>query len=381
MTRLSTPAREVPGEDPRPGRTPQSLTLHANRSSSWEDHEALVPAAERRYQLLLSALAERIWRLRFDHPLDPEAPLESLVGRMLREGRVVECNPLRTHATTDDEPCACRCVGMRLGDLVLGTQEEQRDVARGFIQRGFRLVDLESVEWDDFGNPVPVLTNLIGIFERGRLTGLWGAQRAAKPGVRLSHDPRRMSQHPSEFVVLMNREGVVTFMSPALEEALSSDPGTCGSRDFLAHVHPEDVSALQAALEEPWAAPGGATCLARIRLRTAQGDFKGHGAIVQPLHGLPGPPLTMVSLFVLSATEREQRARETAVRDASLCAINNILALISGHAQLALVGHDEDPVLRFTMETIREAAERASGTLTRLLPEDEGATGVHHRTA
>jgi hypothetical protein len=190
-----------------------------------------------------------------------------------------------------------------------------------------------------------------------------------------------MSQHPSEFVVLMDREGLVTFMSPALEEAFKADPGTREPCDFLANVHPEDLAALQATLEEPWATPGGATCLARVRLRTPQGDYKGHGAIVQALHGLPGPALTMVSLFVMSATEHEQRTRETAVRDASLCAINNILALISGHAQLALIGHEKDQALHFNMETIREAAERASGTLNRLLPEDEGTAGFHHRTA
>lgn len=381
MNITSSPAREELGEDPRPGRTHASFTRELHESPRGDEHASLLPAAEQRYRILLSALAERVWRLEFPRPLDPASAIESLVGRILREGRVSECNPPHAHATKSRGPCACSCIGMRLGDLVLGTHDEQRAIARRFIQDGFHTVDLESIEWDESGHPIGVSTNLIGIFERGRLTGVWGAQRASISGVRLSHNPRPMSQHASDLVVILAADGQLAFMSPALEDVLLPEPGTTRPRDFLGHVHPEDLAALQSALEEPWVAPESATCLARVRLRTSGSDARPYGAIVQPLQGLPGPALTMVSLFALSATEREERARESVARETSLCALNNILAVISGHAQLALLEPGTDHALRISMETIRDAAERASGTLTRLLPEDEYPITGHHRSA
>ena len=68
-------------------------------------------------------------------------------------------------------------VGVRFGQLKLASHPTNVQTMRKLISSGYRLLDLETEEFDANGHIKYLSTNLIGIIINNRLLRLWGVQR------------------------------------------------------------------------------------------------------------------------------------------------------------------------------------------------------------
>lgn len=334
--------------------------------------------AEHRYQLLLSTIAERVWRFALDPALPLDADPEVVATAILRRARLVECNPAWTHVSGHDDPCEIR--GLWLPDVLMGTYPEQMELLTEFVRSGLRLVDVRTTEWDRSGHSIGVLTNLVGIVENDRLSGLWGAQRPLTPGDELGRQPHVFSRGLSDNVTIADGDGVILFESPGMERVLGFDDGERKGADLFAHIATEDAPGLREVFAQVLLTPGSTGPLTVLRARHRDATWRSHAVVVSHLDGIPGPPL--LALSVLDVTAHTQptatacraghplddggAALSEAQVHAVVCELNNILTVIAGHAQLALQGCGRRSRLAGDLRTIDQAAARASGVVRAL---------------
>lgn len=113
------------------------------------------------------------------------------------------------------------------------------------------------------------------LIEKERLS----SQRAEAERERADAEARyRILADNSVDVVLHLRGSQIRWVSPSLEAAFGFPPERWIGSDFLSHIHPDDVDAIVAALQE--IAAEKAVVAPRFRVKTAHGDFHwvdGHG--------------------------------------------------------------------------------------------------------
>lgn len=343
-------------------RTPR-LSL-APRSGMALRHDT---AFDPRFGTLLGALSERAWRLELPQPLDLALPAESITRRLFREARLIECQS--AHSTQAPSPNSAPYLGMTLGELIVSSPAEHQEMAENFLAGGYRFMDQPSLEWDEQGRPLRVLTNLVGIVENDMMVGLWGVQRSATPGKPLSPTPRPLAQSQSSCVCITDALGTILFESPEMQQLLDSGKQPSQGLKLCDMVHPEDCGAMAAAFEANVREPGNPSYVAKVRLHHREGQWLPHAVLCQPMLEVPGPALISIGIRPLPTDEPRAPRRRKAAPKASarmrsqVCTLNNILALISGHAQLANMLEQVDPETQRHLEVIVEAAERASATL------------------
>lgn len=368
------------GGDGHPGWA-RTKTLHSEITSGVL-HEPAWQQAERRYQLLLTTIAERIWRFEIAPSIAIDGEPDVMATAMLRRARLVESNP--PYAQLEHGP-ACGCPGLWLSDVLLGSLAEQRATLRAFIEGHFRMVDVQTLEWDHRGRPVRVLTNMVGIVEEGRLVGLWGAQRALDREAQLDHAPRTMSREPSELVIITDAEGRILFESPAMERVLGRQDSVRKGTDLFAGIHPDDVVPLREVFAQASTDTGANAAVARVRFQHRSGVYLVRAAVVHHVTEVPGPPLLALSVFDLPSDPPVTVACSTGSSHEFLISLrrtvhqlNNLLTVITGHAQLALRRASKDESLAHDMHSIVDAARRASGVIDGLEPWREGSRTAAH---
>lgn len=370
----------------RPGWAPtlQSLSAAAHAPlTSTESHLPDWQQAEHRYQILLSTIAERVWRfsLRPALPLDCEP--EVVATAILRRARLVECNPAWTHVSGEEAPDDIS--GLWLPDVLMGTYPEQMELLCEFVRSGFRMVDVRTTEWDRTGRPIGVLTNLVGIIEDGRLSGLWGAQRPLAPDAALDRTPHVFSRGLSDHVTIIDREGRILFESPGMESVLGYGDGDRKGQDLFGHIAIEDTAGLREVFAQVLLTPGSTGPLTVVRARHREGTWRSHAIVVSHLDGIPGPPLLALSVLDVTAHARSEPAPVEAPAaaeavapswhdelQAKVCELNNVLTVISGHAQFGQQGGLRRSQITRHLKTIEQAAARASGVVRALA---EGRAG------
>lgn len=320
-----------------------------------------------RYRLLLAMLSERVWRMSFEEPIPIGGAPETIVQDILREARLVECTP--AHAQVIDAATTRRFMDMHLAELLVAPRVEQRAILQTFVESRFRITDAESYEWDEQNRPIRVLTNMVGIIEDGHLTGLWGAQRSGTTGRQLLPVPRRLSESPSHCLCITDTEGNIQFESPDLERLLGPPLAARKGALFCDWIHPEDCASLKDCCHANMVTGGCAGAFAKVRIRRHDGAWVERAATACPMIGVPGPMLVAVSILELpgvtdppSPSRPAPRRKRVSSRALSerICAVNNVLAVISGHAQLATMNRPVDAETNEHLQVIVDAAEQAS---------------------
>jgi hypothetical protein len=148
----------------------------------------------------------------------------------------------------------------------------------------------------------------------------------------------------------------------------------------FAGVHPDDVAPLREVFAQTRDTAGASAAVARVRLRHSSGGHTTRAAVVHHVADVPGPPLLALSVFDLPS---EAPFRVVPQADApgdgglslrrTVHQLNNLLTVITGHAQLALRRAHMDELLAHDMQSIVEAARRASGVIDGLEPWREGS--------
>lgn len=322
-------------------------------------------------KVLLGSLAERVWRMELPEPLDLRYAPEALAERLFHEARLVECTV--TRADDQRRESLPANTSMTITDVMIATPDEHQDMLQRFVTGSYRATDLQTLEWDDQGRPIRVLTNLVGIVEGDFMIGLWGVQRSATPERPLRTAPRPIGEMQSHCMCISDAMGTIMFESPELEQVLGIPSAALKGTTWCDLVHPEDRGTMTAAFAANVQDPQHASTVAKVRLRRATGEWVSRAVLCKPLTEVPGPSLISISVRPLPteavATPRRRRraSPKTDTRmTTQVCTLNNILALISGHAQLAGMLGDADSELQRHLGIIVEAAERASNTLGRI---------------
>ncbi len=131
--------------------------------------------SEDRYRAFVQQSSEGIWRFEVEQPLSIDLSEAEQIQYFYQYAYLAECNQVMAEmygVASPQELC-----GVRLADLLVPSDPRNLEYLRAFIRAGYRLVDAESYELDQQGNPKVFLNNLIGIIEAEKLVRVWGTQR------------------------------------------------------------------------------------------------------------------------------------------------------------------------------------------------------------
>ncbi|MBN1209027.1 MAG: DUF4118 domain-containing protein [Myxococcaceae bacterium] len=154
---------------------------------------AQLQRTEERYVSFVNQSTEGIFRVDVTSPIPITMPVEEQIRIMLRDAYVVECNDAMARMYGFDN--AAVFMGARMRTFL--AQEDSRNFAalRGFIQSGYRQVDLESHELARDGTSRIFLNNLVGIIENGHFLGAWGSQRDVTEQRHAEEELKRAESH------------------------------------------------------------------------------------------------------------------------------------------------------------------------------------------
>ncbi|AKF82596.1 histidine kinase [Myxococcus fulvus 124B02] len=131
-------------------------------------------ASDERYRTFLAQSTEGIWRMEFDAPLDTRQPEDALVDAIIRTGHIAESNEVMARMSGFDS--ARDLEGVSLRELIQRSGGSV-DALRTFVQKGFRVQDMETRQRDRKGLERVRLSNFVGVVEDGWLVRVWGTQR------------------------------------------------------------------------------------------------------------------------------------------------------------------------------------------------------------
>jgi PAS domain S-box-containing protein len=184
---------------------------------------------------------------------------------------------------------------------------------------------------------------------------------------------RALVESSREVMLLLDRDGRITYATPSVETQFGWRAGDIGGRALVDFLHPEDQKPFAERLGNLVPRPGDRT-MTEIRFRHADGTYRSVDALVANRLHEPG-----VDSLVLDARDiTEGRRLEDQLRQAQKMEavgrlaggvahdFNNLLTAILGYCNLALEEMPADEPTRKDLEEIRDAGERAA-TLTRQL--------------
>jgi len=186
---------------------------------------------------------------------------------------------------------------------------------------------------------------------------------------------RSLISHSSDFVMLIDEQHRVAYVSPSAERAGIAAVGSA----FADLIHPDDQDAVAVWLEDRASMTANAT--SRCRLQGMAGDWREVELRAQDRRSDPH-----VRGFVVNGRDiSDEVALESRLRHAQKLAavhemagriahaFNNALASIQGHAELLTHELPMSGTVREDVDAIRAAAERGSGITRQLL----GFSGRH----
>jgi PAS domain S-box-containing protein len=147
------------------------------RRSRAQEQQARIAELEQqvaRYRTFLQLASEGIWCYESERPIPIDLPIEEQIEWMLRYGYLAECNPAHARMYGFERPE--EIIGTRLSDRLMLPHPLNEAMFRQFIQNGYRLEHVETVERDRAGNERRFLNSAVGVIEQGHLVRAWGVQ-------------------------------------------------------------------------------------------------------------------------------------------------------------------------------------------------------------
>jgi PAS domain S-box-containing protein len=157
------------------------------------------------YKALIEQSAEGIFRVELNEPFSVSLPIDKQINLYDTEAFLAECN--NAMAKMYGYSKAEEMQGIKLSSFIPHSVPRIENF-KAFIENGYKIVDLESVEEDKFGNKKYFLNNLLGIIEDGKLTRIWGAQRDITK-IKEAEEAKRESEELYRTVVESMVEGLL----------------------------------------------------------------------------------------------------------------------------------------------------------------------------
>jgi PAS domain S-box-containing protein len=185
---------------------------------------------------------------------------------------------------------------------------------------------------------------------------------------------RSLTEDAHDMVNLIDREGMLRYVSPAVERTLGWQAEELTDRSALELIHPDDVSSVATTIAHALAHPQ-EPARAEFRFRHRDGSWRTVESTgrVLPLAG--GPPL----LIVVSRDTTQRRELEARLREAQKMEslgrlaggvahdFNNLLTAILGSAELLRHELPEGSRQRAELDEIASSGERAARLTSQLL--------------
>jgi PAS domain S-box-containing protein len=261
------------------------------------------------------------------------------------------------------------------GDVEMAQDASQQAAAQGGYDQVVRAIDVDGgIRWmrvrtfpvrDAKGEAYRV----VGIAED--VTELKRAEEALRNSAMKFQS---LIEHSTDLILLLDREGCFTYLSPSFESTLGHAPQTWINRAGLDLVWPDDSKEARALLRRIISAPGSATPWL-LRVRHADGTFRwleGTSA-----NHLADPAIEAVVVNCRDVTERK-RMEAQSVQSQKMESIgrlaggvahdfNNLLTAIKGNMSLALMEMQPiDPLYEYLI-SVDKAADSAAGLTRQLL--------------
>ncbi|MBC7830058.1 MAG: PAS domain S-box protein, partial [Chitinophagaceae bacterium] len=216
-------------------------------------------ASEERYAAFINHSSEAIWRFETAEPLPINLPEEQLIVEFISKGYLAECNDQMARLYGFD--AAGDLAGSPLTNFIPAEDPATLDYFKGFIQSGFKLVNVETHETDRDGNEKIFLNNLLGIVEKDRLIRVWGTQRdITEQRIAEKNAKEQLEQSENFFkslisdsldgIVVLDAKACITYAAASITNVLGYLPNEVNSRNCFEFVHPDDLPAALRAFNE-----------------------------------------------------------------------------------------------------------------------------------
>ncbi|HSK18514.1 MAG TPA: PAS domain S-box protein [Longimicrobiales bacterium] len=207
-------------------------------------------------------------------------------------------------------------------------------------------------------------------------------RRLAEDALRESEEYfRSLIENSSDMMAVMNRDGTVRYVSPAVGRVLGTPPSEWIGTNVFTTGSQEHDARQREVFEEVVAAPG-STRTTQARARHADGELRHLEITWRNLLQVPGVEGVVVNARDVTERHESERAlrqsEELLLRAQKMEAIgrlaggvahdfNNLLTAIQGHADLLLSDLRENDAIRPDLQEIRDAADRATSLTRQLL--------------
>ena len=207
-------------------------------------------------------------------------------------------------------------------------------------------------------------------------------RRLAEDALRASEEYfRSLIENSSDMMAVMNRDGTVRYVSPAVGRVLGTPPSEWIGTNVFTTGSQEHDSRQREIFEEVVAVPG-STRTTQARARHVDGDVRHLEITWRNLLQVPGVEGVVVNARDVTERHESERAlrqsEELLLRAQKMEAIgrlaggvahdfNNLLTAIQGHADLLLNDLRENDAIWPDLQEIRDAADRATSLTRQLL--------------
>lgn len=127
-----------------------------------------------RYRAFIQLASEGIWRYEATEPIPIDLPVDEQVQLMFERGYLAECNMAYARMYGYEDPA--EIIGIPLSQVMVTDHPKNLAMLRTFVQNGYRIDGLESIEHDREGREHIILNSAFGIIENGHLVRAWGVQ-------------------------------------------------------------------------------------------------------------------------------------------------------------------------------------------------------------
>ncbi|MCX7834369.1 MAG: PAS domain S-box protein [Ignavibacteria bacterium] len=130
--------------------------------------------SEEKYRNYIEQSLEGIYLIKYEIPIDITLPKEKQAELIIKYGIISECNDLMVKMYGYDSKD--ELIGKRLIDLYGGDIEKNIEANIKFVEKGYKVQDIETCEVNKKGETVWFLNNVVGIVKEGKLISNWGSQ-------------------------------------------------------------------------------------------------------------------------------------------------------------------------------------------------------------
>lgn len=214
--------------------------------------------SQERYKNFITYSNDGIYFMNCGTPIPVELPLKEQVDRYYETAYIEECNLALAKMYGFDS--TAKVVGVRIYDMHKGENyEENKKSFISFVENGYRVSEVVTVEPDTFGEMHYFVNNAVGVIRDGFLVGIWGTQqdisykKKAELALRESEERLELAVNGAKLGIWdwNISSGKVSYnkywasMLGYEEEEINDD-----FTFFMQHIHPEDVGRVNGAIQK-----------------------------------------------------------------------------------------------------------------------------------